>query len=163
MDHEKNLRITIKLALEAATEGLDPFAATLFKGTEMVASTIDKSILYSDPTAHAELILISEYCRSNKLISLEGFTLYANVEPCLMCSGAIHWSKLDRVVFSVSQSTLKKTSGGNSKPTCKDLLSYGGKRIEVIGPLIEEEGLKVLNSFQWKSKKERHQQYHRKE
>ncbi|MEO0896901.1 MAG: nucleoside deaminase [Bacteroidota bacterium] len=153
---------TFKLALESAKEGFDPFGAILVKEGMQKASSKDKCILYSDPTAHAELILISEYCREHQLMSLEGYTLYTNVEPCFMCSGAIHWAKIDRVVFSVSQQDLKTVSKGNPKPTCEKLLNLGGRKVEVVSGVLREEGLKLLRAFPFRSKKERHQEYWKK-
>ncbi len=79
--------------LQTAAKGFDAFAAVLVLEGKMMASSKDKWIVYSDPTAHAELTLISEYCREKGLVSLEGYTLYSNVEPCLMCSGAIPLGK----------------------------------------------------------------------
>lgn len=151
-----------QLAYQSAKAGNDPFAALLVKNNQVLSSTIDKSISYSDPTAHAELILISEYCRTEKLISLEGYTLYCNVEPCVMCSGAIHWAKIVTLVFSVSQKTLQQFSKGKLKPSCDSLINTGGGKVEIIGPLLEEEGIQVFQDFPFLSKKERHQKLHRK-
>ncbi|MBU3130161.1 deaminase [Clostridium tagluense] len=47
-----------------------------------------------DPTSHAELSLISEYCRLSNNFSLEGYTLYTSTEPCVMCAGAIKWEDI---------------------------------------------------------------------
>lgn len=160
--HLPFIRLVNQLAWESAEEGMDPFAAILVKDGEVVASSKDKCIIYSDPTAHAELVVISEYCRSSKLISLEGVSLYCNTEPCVMCSGAIHWARLSTVVFSVSQIGLQRFSGGKPKPSCEPMINIGGKKTEVIGPLLEEDGLKVFKSFPFLSKKERHAKRHKK-
>ncbi|MEM7102737.1 MAG: nucleoside deaminase [Bacteroidota bacterium] len=159
IEDERFIRETHRLAILSAESGFDPFGAVLVKDGEVVASSIDKCIAYSDPTAHAELILISEYCRENKRISLEGFTLYCNVEPCVMCSGAIHWSRISRVVFGVSQSSLQKVSKGKQKPSCEELINIGNSKIEIVGPLLSKEGLAVLKKYPFKSKKERHQAF----
>ena len=160
--HLSFIRQVNQLAWESAEEGMDPFAAILVKNGEVVASSKDRCIIYSDPTAHAELVVISEYCRSAKLISLEGVSLYCNTEPCVMCSGAIHWSRLSAVIFSVSQQGLQRFSGGKPKPSCEPMINTGGKKIEVIGPVLEEEGLKVFESFPFLSKKKRHARWHKK-
>ena len=155
----KIIREVNQLAYQSATVGFDPFAAILVRNKQVKFTTTDKCIRYSDPTAHAELILISEFCRKYKLSNLEGFTLYCNVEPCVMCSGAIHWAKLSKVVFSVPQTALQKVSKGKTKPSCESLINIGNKKIEIIGPVLIEEGLKVIQAFPFLSKKERHQQY----
>lgn len=148
-----------EIARSAAEKGFDPFGALLVKDQEIVATSLDKCILYSDPTAHAELILISEFCRANKLISLEPYTLYCNVEPCIMCSGAIHWAKISRVVFSIGQSELQSVSKGKQKPSCRELINSGRKQIEIVGNILPDEGRAILKQYPFISKKEKHQKY----
>lgn len=150
------------MARESLQIGLEPFVAILVEDGIQKASSRDQSIAYADPTAHAELVLISEYCRQEKRISLEGFTLYSFAEPCVMCSGAIHWAKISRVVFGVSQASLQRVSGGNPKPSSREMINIGGKRTEVVGPLLEAEGMEVLTSFPFLSKKERWRQFRKK-
>jgi len=159
---EKYMSYVYELADSAIQQDLDPFAAILVKDDVIVAESLDLCILNSDPTAHAELSVISAYCREHKLISLEGYTLYCNVEPCVMCSGAIHWAKLSRVVYGVSQKTLQSVSGGKEKPSCDDIINMGGAEIEIIGPILEEKGLHILQSKPFLSKKQRHHNYYKK-
>lgn len=153
---EHFIRRTYQLALQSAQKGFDPFGALLIKDDKIVAESKDKCIQYSDPTAHAELILISEFCRKNELISLEGYTLYCNVEPCVMCSGAIHWARISRVVFGVGQANLQKVSGGKEKPDCRTLINIGNKKTEIVGPVLPDEGLAILKQYSFTSKKEKH-------
>ncbi len=144
---------TIELAEQSVKHGFDPFAAILVKDNKEVYSTEDKCIQYIDPTAHAELIVISEYCRKNKLIGLEGYTLYCTIEPCIMCSGAIHWAKISKVVFSVHQHSLQEISGGKPKPACFELINSGGKSVEIVGGIEPEKGLALLKKHPYVSKK----------
>ena len=157
--HAPFIQETIALARRSGLNGFDPFGALLVKDNRIVARSIDQCISLSDPTAHAELSLIRTYCQKNLLIDLSGYTLYSSTEPCLMCSGAIHWAKIERVVFSVSQAMLKTKSGGNPKPTCAEYLSIGGRKVEVIGPVLPEEGMQVFQEFPFQSKAKRHQRY----
>lgn len=150
---------TNQLARRNAEIGFDPFAAILVYNNQLKASTADKCVLYADPTAHAELILISEYCRTQQLISLEGYTLYTNVEPCVMCSGAIHWAKISRVVFGLSQSMLQKKSGGKEKPSCDQFINIGNRKVEIVGPIITQEGQAVFREFPFLSKAKRQAHY----
>ncbi len=160
-EDEKFIRAVNKVAMDSAKQGFDPFGALLVKEGQQKASSIDKCIKYSDPTAHAELILISEYCRTHQLIDLQDYTLYCNVEPCVMCSGAIHWAKIKRVVFCIAQESLQKKSKGKAKPSCKELINTGYQKIEIVGPFLEEEGLQVLHQYPFLSKKERHKDYYK--
>lgn len=158
--HETFLRQTFELARQAAQSGNDPFGSLLVLNDQVVATSADQCIQDSDPTAHAELQLIRTYCRTHKRIHLKNFTLYTNVEPCIMCSGAIHWAKLTTVVFGMSQQSLQSFSGGQPKPSCHDLINAGGKTITIIGPLLETEARQVFEAFPFQSKIERHQKMH---
>ncbi|OJJ21112.1 hypothetical protein BKI52_11120 [marine bacterium AO1-C] len=156
------IRKTYEIAQTSAEQGFDPFGAILVKNQQIVATSGDKCIQYADPTAHAELVLISEYCRAHELISLEGYTLYCNVEPCMMCSGAIHWARISRVVFGVSQQSLQSVSKGKTKPSAEEMINIGNKKIEVVGPVLAKEGLALLRQFPFKSKKDRYQEFKQK-
>lgn len=156
------MRQVYEIALQSAKNGFGPFGAILVHAGKIVATSIDKSIQYSDPTAHAELILISEFCRKYQLISLEEYSLYCNVEPCVMCSGAIHWSRISKVGFGVSQLSLQKVSKGNTKPSCHQLINIGHQQIEIVGPILEKEGKEILNAYPFQSKKKLHQAYQEK-
>ncbi len=155
---EKYIKQVIQLARSAAEKNIDPFASLLVKDDQIVASATNQCMAYSDPTAHAELTVISEYCRSHNLISLEGYTLYSSAEPCVMCSGAIHWSRISRVVFCMSQEHLQQFSGGKPKPSCNEIINIGGKKIEIRGPVLPELGIQLFKDFPFKSKKARYEE-----
>ena len=154
-DDEKFLRRAIALAYEARDRGADPFGAVLVKDGVILHEASDRSVESSDPTFHAELSVISEYCRAQKVMAIPGSTLYASTEPCPMCAGAIHWSRIARLVFSVSQDLLTARSGGRRKPSAASLLDQY-KQIEIVGPLLPEEGLKIFEGYTFTSKVERH-------
>lgn len=153
---EQFLRQAIALAHHARQQGADPFGAVLVLGGAIVHQAHDRSVEFSDPTFHAELSVISEYCRAHSQFSLEGYTLYTSAEPCLMCAGAIHWARISRLVFSVSQAILQQLSGGRPKPSFRSLLGLGHATVSVTGPLLPEEGLAVFDGYTFVPKVERH-------
>jgi tRNA(Arg) A34 adenosine deaminase TadA len=152
---EDFLRQAIGLARAARESGEFPFGSVLVVGEQIAHQSTDRCMSYTDPTAHAELLLISEYCRTQGTLDLDGYTLYTCVEPCVMCSGAIKWARISRVVFSVSQAMLQQLNGGRPKPSCADIVNTGGRPIVVDGPLLPDEGLAVWAGFDFKPKRER--------
>jgi tRNA(Arg) A34 adenosine deaminase TadA/ADP-ribose pyrophosphatase YjhB (NUDIX family) len=154
---EHLLRQTIALARQAREQGEDPFAALLVQDGIVVHQAVEGTVATGDPTAHAELRLISEYCRGQQVFSLEGHALYASAEPCPMCAGAIHWARIARVVFSVSQEMLQRLSGGRPKPSCASVLSSYGQA-EIVGPLLAEEGLAAFEGYTFRPRAQRHRQ-----
>jgi len=97
-----------------------------------------------DVTRHAEMEVIRQMGDvSNK----QECTLYASTEPCVMCAGAIYWSGVGRVVFGASSLKLEELSGpGGFDIPVKQLYEMGRagtRKLEVVGPLLEEEAMKV--------------------
>jgi len=153
---EHFLRQTITLARQARRQGGEPFGAVLVVDGAVVHQAWDRCAEFSDPTFHAELRVISEYCQAQQRITLTGYTLYASTEPCPMCAGAIHWARISRVIFSVSQAMLQQLSGGSPKPGCASIINTGTKQAEIVGPLLPEEGLAVFDGYTFASRAARH-------
>ncbi len=143
------LRLAIRLAEEAREAGEDPFGAVLVCDKTVIYQGRDRCIENSDPTAHAEMSVIREYCQQARVFSLESCTLYTSTEPCPMCAGAIHWARIARVVFSVSQASLQTMSGGKPKPSAESIINMGRKNVEVTGPMLEDDGLAVFEGYEW--------------
>ncbi len=118
---------------------------------QLLASAGDESLARRDPTAHAELLAI----RAAGRFDLSAATLYTSCEPCLMCAGALHWARVGRVVFSCSQAMLQERSGGRLKPGLAQLLELRLGRPVVVGPLLPDEGLTVLDGFSFSPKASR--------
>ena len=144
---ETFLRQAIQLGRDARARGERPFGALLVANGHVVAQAADQCRALSDPTAHAELRVISTYCQAATLFDLDGHTLYSLTEPCVMCSGAVKWARVSRVVFSVPQAMLQTISGGLQKPSCDSLVNTGGRHIEVCGPYLLEQGLAIYHGF----------------
>jgi tRNA(Arg) A34 adenosine deaminase TadA len=153
-EDERFLRQALALAHQARAEGADPFAAVLVRDGVVVHQSIDRCVAMSDPTFHAELSVISEYCRARQVFALAGYSLYASAEPCPMCAGAIHWARISRLVFSVSQAMVQARSGGRPKLACTDILHP--PQIEIIGPALPDEGLAVFDGYVFTPKVARH-------
>jgi len=154
---EDLLRRAIRLALASRDRGGEPFGAVLALDGGIVHESCDRSLELSDPTSHAELAVISAYCRDARRLRLTGYSLYCSAEPCAMCAGAIFWSRLSRLVFSVTQEALRGLSQGPPRPSCAAILNPDGQRIEVVGPLLSGEGLRVFDGFAFGGKFERWQ------
>ena len=76
-----------------------PVGCVIVCNNEIISRSSNMVELLNDSTAHAEILAITS--ASNYLNSkyLQGCTLYTTLEPCLMCYGAIYWSKISRIVY----------------------------------------------------------------
>ena len=98
------MKQAIELAKTAAEQGEVPVGALVVKSDtgEIVSSAYNLRESGKCATAHAEILAIENACRSLGGWRLSGYTLYVTLEPCPMCAGAIINSRIDRVVYGVS-------------------------------------------------------------
>lgn len=89
-------------ALAASHQDEVPVGAVIVHGADMIAAAGNAKESLRDPTAHAEMIAITQAAASRDAWRLSGCTLFVTLEPCLMCAGAILQSRIDRVVFAAS-------------------------------------------------------------
>lgn len=87
-------------ALMAAEKDEVPVGAVIVHENRIIAKAHNQIELLKDPTAHAEMIAITQAANFLQLKWLQGCTLYVTIEPCSMCSGALILSRIDRVVFA---------------------------------------------------------------
>ena len=80
-----------------------PFGAVIVKDGVVVGEGWNDVLKSKDPTAHAEIVAIRNACRDLGTFDLSGSEIYASCEPCAMCLGAIYWSRISKVYFSVTR------------------------------------------------------------
>lgn len=137
------------IARSALLKGNEPFGALLARDGRVVLTAENTVNTDGDLTRHAELNLVSQAVRSFPPETLSHCTLYASTEPCVMCAGAIYWAGIPRVVYGCSTQALAMITGGSFAVPCRELFAKGGREIEVMGPVAEEEGLRIHREF-WK-------------
>ncbi|XP_047311263.1 guanosine deaminase-like [Impatiens glandulifera] len=94
----------LREAVEEAYKGVDsgdggPFGAVVVRNDEVIVSCHNMVLHNTDPTAHAEVTAIREACKKLNQIELSDCEIYASCEPCPMCFGAIHLSRIKRLVY----------------------------------------------------------------
>ena len=144
-DHEP-MRQAIEASREAIAEGNMPFGATLVspEGT-LLWTARNNQITRGDCTGHAELVLVREATAKLGADALRGGTVYASGEPCAMCSGAMFWAGIRRVVFAASQQDIIDALGGEQLPI-RSAQVYAGASpaVQVDGPLLGSSAIEVL-------------------
>ena len=98
-EDEKWMRLCIEEAQAARDAGEVPIGAIIVKEGRIVARAHNLCECRKDATAHAELLAISEACRSVGSWRLSDCTLYVSLEPCPMCAGAAVNARIPRVVY----------------------------------------------------------------
>lgn len=141
--HQKYMREALKLAEMAYQKGEIPVGAVVVHNDRIVGRGFNQVEMLGDPTAHAEMIAISSACSTIGNKYLKNATLYVTLEPCVMCSGAAVWSKIDRLVFGAIDA---KAGGAGSvfNLTSNQKLNHS---IETIQGILEDECSAILKNF----------------
>lgn len=143
------MKKAIEIALQARKEGNEPFGAILVKNDKIVMIGENKIHTFSDPTHHAEIGLIRTFCSENNISNLSEYILYTSCEPCVMCSGAMVWSNLGKIVYSVSHDQLAKIAGSNIMVSCKEIFEKSPQKPVVVEGILNEEGIKVFDGYKF--------------
>ncbi len=142
------VRRAIQLARQARERGDHPFGALLVADGKIVLEAENTVVSRKDPTHHAELRLVQLAWEKLPKEVIGRSTLYASTEPCPMCTGAIFWSGIRRVVFSFSALELAKLTNDRFCAPCTLLFDKAeDRRTEVVGPLLLDEGRDVHAGF----------------
>lgn len=145
---EEYLREAIELAREAVANGNTPFGSLLVVDDEIIKRSRNTTVTEDDITAHPELKLARWAARELDPAALANCTMYTSTEPCEMCATAIHYAGLNRVVYSVSTTTLAKIQGeSESGFSCRDVITAKGGTTDIDGPILEAEGKRVHEEF----------------
>lgn len=99
MTDEYYMMQAIKEAKKAMDEGETPVGAIILLNNKIIARGHNLVEKLNDPTAHAEMIALTSAFNYLGAKYLPEAVLYVTVEPCLMCAGAMYWSKLARIVW----------------------------------------------------------------
>ncbi len=99
MTDSEKLMVACRQAAKAYKAGEIPIGAAVFCGDNLVALARNRISERKDPTAHAELLAIREATETIGNERLTDCELFTTLEPCMMCSGAIIFARLKRVVY----------------------------------------------------------------
>ena len=150
MDDELYMREALEEARKALDEDEVPVGAVVVCEERVIGRAHNQRETLQDPTAHAEMIAITQAAAALGSWRMEGATVYATLEPCAMCTGAMILARVDRLVYGASDPKagacgsvfdLAQTDKLNHKlqlsrgvlePECSRILSrfFRGKRAE---------------------------------
>lgn len=137
------MREALALARKAEADGEVPVGAVVVVQGEIAGRGFNSPIAKSDPTAHAEIIALREAGANRHNYRLEDATLYATLEPCVMCAGALVAARVRRLVFGARD---LRFGGVRSKFRIADseLLNH---RVEIVEGVLAAECVALLKSF----------------
>jgi len=148
-----HLRRAIFVSIEAKQHGNHPFGAVLVDENDAEVLAAENTVVtHSDATGHAETNLVRLATKQYSLDELRGFTLYTSCEPCAMCTGAIYWAGIGRMVYALPEQALIPLTGDDPEnPTLdlpsREVLARGQRAVVVAGPALEEQAAEPHRGF----------------
>ena len=146
-EDKKFMKEAIRLSKLAVEHGNEPFGSVLVKDGEMVFSNENQIYTRHDPTFHGEAGLIREFCAQTAITDLREYTLYSSCEPCFMCSGALVWVKLGRLVYGAGNMELEHILGNEGCNCSRMVFEHSFWQPKVTEGILREEALEILEKY----------------
>lgn len=115
-----------------------PFGALVVQDGRVLGRGSNRVLVDLDPSAHAEIVAIRAACAAAGDFSLAGCTLYASSEPCPMCLAAIHWARIERVVFAASRHDAARAGFDDERLYAQLALAPGQRALRLEQLELEE-------------------------
>lgn len=147
------MKEAIRLSELAVEHGNEPFGAVLVKGGEIVFTNENQIYSKSDPTFHAEAGLLREFFSETHITDLSEYILYSSCEPCFMCSGALVWARLGRLVYAASDIELCNILGEKGSDCSRMVFEHSHHKPSVTSGVLRDESLKILTGYFQKHRK----------
>ncbi len=150
-DSNPNLdEIFMRAALDAAREGVScgaggPFGACIVRDGQILAVAGNRVLAGHDPTAHAEVTAIRAACAGLQTHLLDGAQIYSTTEPCPMCFAAIHWARIERIVFGTRIEDVARLGFNELALSNEQMRAIGGSPILVTPDFLRDECHDLLN------------------
>jgi len=141
--HELFMREALGLARQAAAAGEVPVGAVVVVAGQVIGRAANSPILTNDPTAHAEMLALRQAAQTMGNYRLEEATMYATLEPCVMCAGALVAARVKTLVFGARD---LRFGGVRSKFRVADsaILNH---RVEIVEGVLAAECVELLQQF----------------
>jgi len=137
------MRAAIEQAQRGLAAGEVPIGAVLVVNDQIVSRAFNQPIGAVDPTAHAEVLVLRDAARALGNYRLTDATVYATVEPCLMCVGALVHARVREVVYGAAE---PKTGALVSTARALDFAGLN-HRFAVVGGVLEDECRDLIQRF----------------
>lgn len=141
------MREAIRLSALAVEHGNEPFGAVLVKDGEIVFTNENQIYTMHDPTFHGETGLIRRFCAETGITDLREYTMYSSCEPCFMCSGAMVWVKLGRLVYAASNRDLESIFGDEGSDCSALVFANSNWKPEVTAGVLRDEAFPILENY----------------
>ncbi len=142
-DDERYMRAAVDAAKVAEENGDVPIGAVIVRDGVIIGRAYNQREQLQDPTAHAEIIALTQAAAALENWHLNGCTMYVTLEPCPMCAGALVLSRMDRLVYGCNDP--KAGACGSLYNIVRD--GRLNHRLEVTAGVLQQECKAQLQDF----------------
>jgi guanine deaminase len=141
-------KIFMQMAIDKCKEGIDkgqsPFGACIIKDGKVISC--DHNIVWesTDITAHGEIHAIRNACKATHSIDLSGSIIYSTCEPCPMCFTAIHWAKIDKIIYGARIEDAERFGFNELKVSNSILKKLGLSPVQIHGDFMRDECVELF-------------------
>lgn len=155
MNDQNYLKLAFEQAKKSVNEGGFPAGAVVVKDGTVISEGISLGFKLNDSTSHAETASMREACRKLKTTDLGDTTLYASLQPCLMCFSVANWSGISRIVFGCRKTEeMVKKNYYEGLTDVNKVNEENNRKIELVFlPDFEQEMLELVKSWEEKQKR----------
>jgi guanine deaminase len=151
-NHEHFMLLALKKAKEGIDAGQSPFGACIVKNDEIVSCEHNTVWESTDITAHAEVHAIREANKKLNSIDLSGCVIYSTCEPCPMCFTAIHWARIDKIIYGAEIEDAKRYGFNELTVSNEVMKNQGGSKVKIESGFMKEKCVELFEY--WASKKD---------
>lgn len=148
---QQYMRMAVEAAKVAAENGDVPIGVVIVQGERVIGRAYNQRQQLQDPTAHAEIIALTQAAAALENWHLNGCTMYVTLEPCPMCAGALVLSRMDRLVYGCDDP--KAGACGSLYDIVRD--GRLNHRLQVTAGVLQEECKTQLQDFFKKRRNEK--------
>jgi tRNA(adenine34) deaminase len=144
-NHQYFMKQALKEAHRAFEEDEVPVGAVIVMQNKIIARGYNQVEKLNDSTAHAEMIALTSAFNFLGSKYVTGADLYVTIEPCLMCAGALYWSKISRVIYGAKD----EKHGGQllAFSDSESSITTLQPKTEIISGICKDECIDLMKEF----------------
>jgi len=146
-DDRRHMQAALDACRKGVEAGQSPFGACIVRDGRILVATHNHVRLTTDATAHAEVHAIRAACAAAGQIHLPGATIYTTTEPCPMCFTAIHWARLDRIVYGATVEDARSFGFNELQITNAQLKKLGVAGVKITPRFMRDEALALFKMW----------------
>ncbi|MEX2114562.1 MAG: nucleoside deaminase [Pirellulales bacterium] len=139
MTPEALMQLAIAQGRAAIGAGQTPIGCAIAIGDQVIAANHNRVLATTDITAHAEIVALREACQTTGEIHLAGALVASTCEPCPMCMAALHWARVDSVVYGATIADAKAAGFNELRIPAAEIIRLGGSSVKLQSDVLRDE------------------------